>query len=133
MVKEDDGLITQYYDRLLKTKNPSLVLSSAFKDIFNRELRPKEWSSLGKLINLYGKWIVLESFIKAGINPNFDNSAPWGYLNTVCLSISKDSKESLEELEKIRQVKEKTQSLINDLEKVHKPVKPRKKDFLNAV
>ena len=128
---EDEGLITQYYDRLLKTTNPITVLSSAFREIFNRDLQKREFSSLGKLIRIYGKWVVFEAFIKAGINPNFDNSAPWGYLNSVCLSISKDSKESLEELEKVRQIKEKTQSLIEELEKPHKPIKARKKEFLN--
>ena len=130
-MKENEGLVNDYYERLLKTKTPNLVLASAFRDIFNRDLQKKDWPSLGKVINLYGKWTVLEAFIKAGINPSFDNTTPWGYINTICLNISKDSKENLEELEKVRQIKEKTQSLINELEKPHKPIKPRKRDYLN--
>lgn len=124
-----EGLINEYYDQLMKSKMPHLVLGKIFKQIFGRELRRNEWSQLGKLTNLYGKWIVLESFIRSAVNPNFDNTNPWGYFNAVCLSVSKESRDSLENLEQVRQLQKATQDLVAELTKPHGKVKTKKKDF----
>ena len=129
MIKEE-SLINTYYDKLLTSKTPTIVLASAFRDLFNRDLQKSEWSRIGKLVNIYGKWLVLESFIRASINTNFDTTSPWSYLSAICLNLSKDDKESLEELEKVRQLKEKTQNLLDELSKPTKKIKTRKRDYL---
>ena len=127
---QEQSLIEQYYTKLMSTSTPNLILASAFREIFNRDVKQTEFSRLGKLIKLYGKWTVLESFIRAGINPNFDSASPWNYLSAICLNISKESKENLEDLEKIRQIKEKTQKLLEELNKPSKKIKIRKREYL---
>ncbi len=128
----DESLINQYYTKLLESKTPHLVLGQIFKQIFSRDLQSREWAQLGKLTRIYGKWLVLEAFIRAGINQGFNSESPWGYFNSICLSISKEDRDSLEYLEKIRVVQQETAKLIEELEKPRRRLKLRESTFLSS-
>ncbi len=125
-----ESLIDQFYNKLLNAKTPHLILGQIYKQLFQRDLQSKDWAQLGKLTNLYGKWVVLEAMLRASMQPNFDATSPWGYFHTICLSLSKESREDLEHLEKIKQLKEYTETLVSELMKEHKVKKIRGKEYL---
>lgn len=125
-----DGLINEYYNQLLNSKSPHLVLAKIFRQLFSRELRKSEWGQLGKLTNLYGKWTVLEAMIRAAMNSNFLSDSPWGYFTSICITISKEDRESLENLERIRTLQLQTKKLVEELSKPNVKLKYRKEDYL---
>ena len=125
-----DSLIEIYYDKLMKTKTPNIILAGIFRELFNRDLKKSEWGQLGKFINLYGKFIVLEAFIRASINIGFDSSSPWGYFNSICLSISKENREYLDVLEDTRRIQKLTNDILEELNKPRNKIKYRKQDYL---
>lgn len=125
----EEGLINSYHDKLLKTSTPHLILATAFKDTLGRDLKKTEWAQLKKLINVYGKWIVLESMIRTAISTTFDNDkSPFGYLNAVCMSISKENLENLKVLERSRLQKEKTSIMLEELSKPNPDLKLKEFD-----
>lgn len=113
--------VEDYIKSLATTEKPYLILASVFKMLFKRELSQRDWGQLGRLINIYGRWRVLESFLKASVVEGFDPSGKnvWGYFSTICISSLEEDRKSEELLIKNRKIQEEmneeTMRLIREL------------------
>jgi hypothetical protein len=116
-----DGLINEYIAKLTDTKTPHLILASVYKSLFDKDLQAKDWPQLQRLIKIYGRWRVFESFLKASSNFKFDTTANvWGYFNAICVSLLEEEKQNSASIFKVQQEKELTQKILNDLGKRNK-------------
>jgi hypothetical protein len=84
------------------------------------------------MINLYGRWRLLEALLRAGSNQTFDPNGKntWGYFNTICIGLIGDEKDLQESIFKYKRQKEDTQKLIEDLSTKRDKIKIKDKTWL---
>jgi hypothetical protein len=128
----DEGVLNNYIEKLVNTDSPHLILASIFKVLFDRDLQAREWGQLRKMINLYGRWRLLEALLRAGSNQTFDPNGKncWAYFNTICISLIEDEKDLQESIFKCKRQKEDTQKLIEDLSTKREKIKIKDKTWL---
>lgn len=91
-----EGVVYKLQEDLASTETPHLILASIFSELFNRKFRTTEWARLGRLLKIYGRWIVLQAFLLSASNTTFDASKnPWGYFSTICINILNDDRENI--------------------------------------
>lgn len=114
--------INDYISKLAETDSPHLILAQIFKLLFEQEMQKNDWGMLRKKINIYGKWNVLEAFLRASGNTNFSVSSGkyWGYLNAILVSlVNEEVKDAEKNVESKLQI-ERTAELVKSLSKKHK-------------
>lgn len=128
-----DGLINEYVTKLTDTKTPDLILASIYRFLFDKDLQPRDWPQLKKLIRIYGRWRVFESFLKASNNFNFDTAQNvWGYFNAICISLLEEEKQNNASVFKVQKDKEETQKIIDALSSDRKKLKLKDKEWLTS-
>lgn len=128
-----DGLINEYLKKLSDTETPNLILASIFRALFEKDMTKKDWPQLGRLIKIYGRWRVLESFLRASNNANFDaGNNVWGYFNAICISLLEEEKANNSSIFKAQKDKEETLKLIESLKNRPAHIKVRNKEWLTS-
>lgn len=114
--------INDYISKLAEAEKPHLVLSQIFTLLFDRSLQSNDWGMLQKQIKIYGKWNVLEAFLRASGNVNFkiSDNKYWGYFNAILVSLVNEEIKDTEKDLSAKEQMEKTADIVKSMSKKHK-------------
>lgn len=119
---KDDGLIPQYLEKLAKSDEPHYILASIYCTLFNKRMEPVDWGQLRRLINIYGRWIVLEAILRSSLAELDFGKNIWAYFNVVCVTLIGQQKESflIEKAaeDRLKETRDYIESLVNNQEKI---------------
>lgn len=121
--------INDYIAKLAEAEKPHLVLAQIFTLLFDRDIQKNDWGMLQKQIKIYGRWNVLEAFLRASGNINFSvsDNKYWGYFNAILVSLVNDEVKSVEKDLSAKDQIERTTQLVKDMSEIHE-IKLRNKD-----
>lgn len=121
--------INDYIAKLAEAEKPHLVLAQIFTLLFDRDIQKNDWGMLQKQIKIYGRWNVLEAFLRASGNTNFtvSDNKYWGYFNAILVSLVNDEVKSVEKDLSAKDQIERTTQLVKDMSEIHE-IKLRNKD-----
>ncbi len=115
-MEELECIVDRYAKLLENAKNPQGVLGNMLGEIYELEQENRNYSFLGRLTKLYGKWRVFEAILRISTTeikptePGF-----WGYISTVCSNFAAEDRKTQEQATKGRMNKEQTVELLTEL------------------
>lgn len=129
---EPDGIVNEYLTRLTESNRPDLVLASVLSALFGYSMSDRDWPLLGRLIRVYGRWRVFDSFLRASNSSTFDSKTGniWGYFQAICLTILNEEKANNQSVFRAEKEKEETLKLIEALKRRPKHLKLKDKSWL---
>jgi hypothetical protein len=115
-----ENIVQDYYQKLIQSETPHLILASFYTALFDKELQNSEWGMLRRLIKLYGREVVFDALVRTASSTTVDTSKSlWPYVNSVAIGLTdtanKVTKQSIETNKTI----DRTIILIQELKQIN--------------